>query len=543
MKAVIYARYSCDHQREESIEGQLRECKEYAEKNNITVIGSYIDRAMSAKTDNRPQFQQMIKDSGKQLFDAIIVWKLDRFARNRYDSAHYKSLLRKNGVKVVSATEVISEGAEGIILESVLEGFAEYYSAELSEKVIRGLKENALKCQWNGSPVPIGYVIDDKKHYQLNPLTAPIVKDAFEMYASGKMVKDIVEYMNSKGVKSSYNKPLTKTTVTAMLKNTKYRGQYKFMDVVIEDGVPRIVTDELFQKVQDRLTKNKQSRSRFKAKVEYFLSTKMICSECGAMMVGECGTSKNGVVYNYYKCSNVKKGKGCHKSSIKKDVAEELVLDKVMNEMFTGDMIEDISDSVMKLQKRENTAIPLLKEQLAEVEKGIENMLNAMQAGILTKSTKKRLDDLEAQKEKLEIDIMREELQEKVLTRDKIVFWLRKMKDLDLAQDDNKRILIDTFVNSIQVFDDRLIVSFNNREGVSEIALLTGGCSAGRGLGELSHFNPSTFGCSDFLFSDLLLHCMHCFTSYVDIDKIFCLSLAFCVKICYNKYGIHGEPV
>ena len=115
MKAVVYARYSCDHQREESIEGQLRECKAYAEKNNIMIIGSYIDRAMSAKTDNRPQFQQMIKDSGKGLFEAIIVWKLDRFARNRYDSAHYKALLRKNGVKVVSATEVISEGAEGIV--------------------------------------------------------------------------------------------------------------------------------------------------------------------------------------------------------------------------------------------------------------------------------------------------------------------------------------------------------------------------------------------------------------------------------------------
>ena len=501
MKAVIYARYSCDHQREESIEGQLRECKEYAEKNNITVIGSYIDRAMSAKTDNRPQFQQMIKDSAKQIFDAIIVWKLDRFARNRYDSAHYKAQLRKNGVKVVSATEVISEGAEGIILESVLEGFAEYYSAELSEKVIRGMKENALKCQWNGSPVPIGYVIDDKKHYQLNPLTAPFVKDAFEMYAAGKMVKDIVEYMNSKGVKSSYNKPLTKTTVTAMLKNTKYRGQYKFMDVVIEDGVPRIVTDELFQKAQDRLAKNKQSRSRFKAKVEYFLSTKMVCADCGAMMVGESGTSKNGTIYNYYKCSNVKKRKGCHKSSIKKELAEELVLNKVMTEMFTDDMIEDIADSVMALQKRENTAVPLLKQQLAEVEKGIENMLNAMQAGILTKSTKKRLDDLEAQKEKLEIDIMREELQEKVLTRDKIVFWLRKMKDLDLAQDDNKRILIDTFVNSIQVFDDRLIVSFNNREGVSEIALLTGGCSAGRGLGEPNQTNPNrAYSGSDLLF-------------------------------------------
>lgn len=125
MNTVIYARYSCDNQREESIEGQLRECRVYAEKKDIKLVGTYIDRAMSAKTDNRPEFQQMVKDSENGLFDAIIVWKLDRFARNRYDSAHYKAILRKNGVRVMSATESISEGADGIILESVLEGFAE----------------------------------------------------------------------------------------------------------------------------------------------------------------------------------------------------------------------------------------------------------------------------------------------------------------------------------------------------------------------------------------------------------------------------------
>ena len=150
MKAVIYARYSSDSQREESIEGQLRECAAFAEKNGITVLRHYIDRAYSAKTDNRPEFQNMIKDSGKRLFDIVIVWKLDRFARNRYDSARYKATLKKNGVKVVSATEIISEGAEGIILESVLEGYAEYYSADLSEKVIRGMTDNALKCKFNG---------------------------------------------------------------------------------------------------------------------------------------------------------------------------------------------------------------------------------------------------------------------------------------------------------------------------------------------------------------------------------------------------------
>ena len=123
MKAVIYARYSSDNQREESIEGQLRDCMQYAEYNDIQVVGSYIDRALSAKTDNRPNFQKMIKDSAKRIFDVIIVWKLDRFARNRFDSAYYKNVLKKNGVRVVSAKESISEGAEGIILESVLEGF------------------------------------------------------------------------------------------------------------------------------------------------------------------------------------------------------------------------------------------------------------------------------------------------------------------------------------------------------------------------------------------------------------------------------------
>ncbi len=196
MKAVIYARYSCDNQREESIEGQLRECRDFAAKKDMTVVGTYIDRAMSAKTDNRPEFQRMIAESGKNMFDTVIVWKLDRFARNRYDSARYKMQLRKNGVKVVSATEVISEGAEGIILESVLEGYAEYYSAELSEKVIRGMTENALKKQYNGGNVPTGYYIDEQKHYQIDKLVAPFVREAFQMYINNRPIKDIVAYLN-----------------------------------------------------------------------------------------------------------------------------------------------------------------------------------------------------------------------------------------------------------------------------------------------------------------------------------------------------------
>ena len=161
MKAVIYARFSSDRQREESIEGQIRECTEYAQRQGITIINTYIDRAKSASkdTDKRENFLRMIRDSGKHLFDVVLVWKLDRFARSRYDSAHFKNILKKNGVKVVSATENITDGPEGIILESMLEGMAEYYSAELSEKIHRGQKENALKGKNNGGTVPLGYMV------------------------------------------------------------------------------------------------------------------------------------------------------------------------------------------------------------------------------------------------------------------------------------------------------------------------------------------------------------------------------------------------
>jgi DNA invertase Pin-like site-specific DNA recombinase len=126
MNGVIYARYSSDNQREESIDGQLRECLAFTEKNDIQIIETYVDRALSAKTDNRPDFQRMIRDSTKEQFEVIIVWKLDCFARNRYDSAHYKAILKRNNVRVVSATEAISQGPDGIILESLLEGIYKY---------------------------------------------------------------------------------------------------------------------------------------------------------------------------------------------------------------------------------------------------------------------------------------------------------------------------------------------------------------------------------------------------------------------------------
>lgn len=195
-------RYSSGSQREESIEDQLRECREYADRNGMTVVGSYIDRALSAKTADRPEFQRMIKDSAKGLFEIVLVWKLDRFSRDRYDSAHYKHILKKNSVKVVSAKEHISEGPEGIILESMLEGYAEFYSAELSEKIHRGQKENALKGKNNGGGIPLGYALDKQtQKLVIDPETAPLVVEIFTRYADGETVRSMIEDFNP----GSYN--------------------------------------------------------------------------------------------------------------------------------------------------------------------------------------------------------------------------------------------------------------------------------------------------------------------------------------------------
>lgn len=313
MKAVIYARYSSDNQREESIEGQLRECKAYADKNDIIILDTYIDRALSAKTDNRPEFQRMIKDSSKNLFDVVIVWKLDRFARNRYDSARYKATLKKNGVKVISAMETISDGPEGIILESMLEGYAEYYSAELSQKVIRGMTENALKAKYNGGSMTFGYTIDKDRHFQPDPETSPIVKDIFQRYAGGESVKSILNSLITTGFKNKGKKP-TYSFITNMLKNRRYLGEYRFKYTIVENAFAPLVTKEIFDKCQQRLVANKRKSAHFK-KVDntYLLTGKIFCGHCGSSMSGVSGTSKTGDVHRYYHCRNAKIKKACFK--------------------------------------------------------------------------------------------------------------------------------------------------------------------------------------------------------------------------------------
>ncbi len=468
MKGVIYARYSSDNQREESIEGQLRECKAFAEKNDIQIVETYIDRALSARTDRRPDFQRMIKDSAGRKFEVVIVWKLDRFARDKYDSAHYKRILKNNSVKVVSATEAISAGAEGILLESMLEGMAEYYSAELSEKVTRGLTENALKCKYNGGTLSIGYMIDSEQYFQIDSLTAPAVLDAFKHYADGASMREITNEMNLKGVRTKRGGKISINSVTRMLHNRKYIGEYRYNDIVHPNGIPAIVPEDLFNRVQERMAANKKAPAKHKAEDEYLLTTKLFCGKCQCYMVGESGTGRN-KVHHYYKCASVKNHKGCDKKTVKKEWIENLVIEQIKKLIFDDELIEKLADTVMKLQSKENTVLPLLKKRFADTQKSIDNMLDAIQQGILTASTKERLESLEKQKSELSIQIIKEEMAKPTLSREQIIFWFHRFRKLNTKKLDHRRSLIDSFVNAIFLYDDRITFTFNYKAGTKTI--------------------------------------------------------------------------
>ena len=465
MTAVIYARYSSDSQREASIEGQLRDCKDYAEKNGITVVGTYIDRAYSAKTDDRPDFQRMIKDSGKKIFDVVLVWKLDRFARNRFDAVNYKYQLEKNGVHLVSAMEPISQGPEGIMVESMLIGMAEYYSAELALKVARGERENALQCKYNGGMVPLGFTIGkEDRLYHIDPETAPIVQEIFTRYADGEPAEKIAASLNERGLRTRTGKPFVKNSFFQIFRNRRYIGEYRYKDIVTPGGIPAIVDQDLFDRVQQRFEQNRIAHGRpAKEDVSYLLTTKLFCGKCGTLMGGESGTSHMGNTYYYYKCGNAKRhGKAhCDLKAIRKEPLERFVVDTAIKVIFSDEIIERLIDLVMEAQQKENTRLPVLKDQLRDTEKRLANLLEAIEQGILTPTTKQRLDELEARKEALNASILEEELKKPVLTREWMRFWFEKFRKGDMRDMEHQRQIIDTFVNSVYVFDDRVVLNFN----------------------------------------------------------------------------------
>lgn len=424
----------------------------------MIVINEYCDRAISGKTDNRPSFQRLIKDSEKGHFDAVIMYTLDRFARNRYDSAIYKAKLKKNGVRVFYAKQPMPDTPEGIILESVLEGYAEYYSENLSRNIKRGLKENALQClAVGGAGMPLGYTVGEDRRYKIDPVGAKIVQEIFQMYADGMSATQIINECNRRGYKTARGNAFNKNSLRTMLKNDRYIGTYRFADVVIENGVPPIISRELFDKVQATLKHNYSTRARTKAKDDYLLTTKLFCGHCGSPMVGESGTSKSGKLHHYYKCIDRKRNRKCKKAVEKKDWLEELVVRFTVQNVLTDKQIERIATKAMEIFEKESSDtayVDGLHDELNDIKKKIKNIMTAIEQGIITPSTKERLDELEQKKNDVEGQIAHEEMKKPLLTKERIMFWLYSFKNGNLDDIEYRRRVIDTLVNSVYVYDD-----------------------------------------------------------------------------------------
>lgn len=467
-KGVIYARYSSERQNEQSIAGQVDVCTKWAESNDIEIVEVYHDEALTGKTDKRPSFQRMVMDAKDRRFDYVIVYKLDRFARNRTDSAIYKAQLKRYGVKVLSAMEKITDGPEGILLESLLEGMAEFYSANLAQNVERGMRQKAEQGKYMGGTVPLGYKIDEEKNYTIDEKSAPAVKLAFEMYAAGDTIKEICTALNSAGYRTTTKKAFAYSSLHSILRNRKYIGEYEYFDIVLYDVVPRLIDDATFEKVQQRLEKNKRSPASSKGNVDYYLTGKLFCGKCGANMVGDSGTGSSGITHNYYSCIEKKRKRGCTKKTVKKDWIEQLITDITIKQVLTPENIERLSQSAFEMYEKERTddsELIALKATLRETEKTIDNIMNAIEQGIITSTTKQRLLDAEDRKKSTELAITKAQIKKPKITKEHIEFFLYEMKNKIYNSDEQIEIIVNTFVNAVYLYDDKLIITFNLKEG------------------------------------------------------------------------------
>lgn len=465
--AVVYARYSSHSQGEQSIEGQLAAAKIYAENHGYTIIHEYIDRAMTGRNDDRDEFQQMLKDCTKKQFTVIITWKVDRIGRNREEIALNKYHCKKYGARVEYVAENLPDSPEAVILESVLEGMAEYYSLQLSQNIKRGYLESAKKCKYAGGRVPLGYQLNAEKKFVINPDTAPIVRTIFAKYVAGYTITEINDELNSQGIKTGSGTEFNKNSLRTILKNEKYIGIYDFKhgQIRIEGGVPAIVDRDVFVKVQELLKSNQAAPAHKFTKAEYLLTEKLFCGMCGSPMVGESGISHTGAKHGYYICIKKKREHSCTKKAVRQDTIESCVLEAAKDILYDDEVIEYIINGVWSIYESQDETkdrIAVIKKQIADIDVSLNNILKAIEAGIFNDTTKNRMDDLSEQKTLLAATLAQYELSSgPVLTKDHIRFYFQTLRETDLQDRDCQKRLIKTFINSVYVFDDHLDVNFN----------------------------------------------------------------------------------
>lgn len=464
---VIYARYSSEKQTEQSIEGQLRVCHEFAQKKGFNVIHEYIDRALTGTNDNRPSFQQMIADSAKQTFDYVLVYKLDRFSRNKYDNAVYKHKLQLNGVKVISATEPISNTPEGALMEGLLEMFAEMYIKDLSEKVKRGMKESVLKGNFIGGRVLFGYRVENKKVIK-NEEQSKIVKKIYKDYVGGKSKKQIIEELNQLNIKTNKNSKFTLQSLQNMLTNEKYIGVYKSKLGNNSDYYPAIISEELFYAVQEKLKFNKKYKHTRNVE-NYILKGKVFCGYCGSPLVGASGTARDGSKRCYYACSNKRRHHSCSKNNERKDALENEVFNIITKKVLSKDAIEEITNNIITYHnsKSGNLEIKELEDKILKIEKKFDEItkqiIDAKNQNIISRLNK-YADELTLEQEVYKTQLNKLKLVANLsFNQNDVIAYLQMF----VSQHENEDIIsyrqriIDVFVNAVYVFDGRIDIYFN----------------------------------------------------------------------------------
>ncbi len=489
-KVALYARFSSDNQRTESIDAQIRAMKTYCQQQHWQIVATYIDEAKSATTDRRPNFQQMIQDSSRGIFSIVLVHKLDRFSRNRYDSAIYKSKLKKNHVSIASVLERIDDSPESVMMESVLEGMAEYYSKNLAREVMKGTIQRALRCQFLGGSPPLGYYVNNEKRLEIEKHEAEAVKIIYEMFDNGYGYSEIINYLNDNDYKTKKGCIFGKNSLYEILGNEKYTGvyiynkasgknhnhtrnnhSYKAYDEIIKipNGCPQIISKELFDRVQMRRESNKRNAGRYHSQEFYLLTSKIFCGICGKRMIGNLrfsGRNKNRLAT--YRCNTHRSE--CKNKEINKDYIDVYIVELLREKMFNSKTLHKIINKLNTYIKTYNSEYDkhygTVKSEYDEICESLANITVAIEKGVITESIVSRAEKLEEEKNQLQ-NKLSEMHQFIPLEYKDFAYLIDEFKGLK-RNTEEFRTFVQKYVNKITVFPYHLEIELNTGLGMAD---------------------------------------------------------------------------
>jgi len=481
MRAVLYARYSSDNQRDESITAQLRAGREYCKRKNYKIVKEYTDEAFSARTDNRPDFQEMMSDARKGLFDVIVFHKIDRNARDEYDYYRYKAQLKDLNISLEYVTQNIDSSPEGNMMESMLVGMAAYYSRNLSVEVKKGLRENAYQAIHTGGKPPLGYDVDPAtKKLVINEAEANIVRLIFTRRAAGVPYGRIIDELNMLGYKTKFGNNFGKNSLHDLFKNKKYIGTFIFGRVAgghnekrnshkeseamieIPNAIPAIISEDIFLQVQSRMTDAKHSPGSSRAKEMYTLAGLVYC-ECGAKMVGSRVTSR-GNTYSYYRCDKQQRTlSNCGTGRIKKDEIEKMVIDEIENKVLSPDALPDLTEVINKaisqLTKESTEKLSQLKSVKKELETKVNKLLDLAEQGLFDDLLKERYKNSVTQLENIKEEIeLIERASVALLTKEQVSETINSLVELEKTPE-NIRSLCEILVDKILVKNKEVTIT------------------------------------------------------------------------------------